>query len=152
MTTMRGGSWPALLIVGTALVAADAAPLVAQSRDRDAWVAPARRAQRANPLEATPQIIAQGRELYMLECASCHGATGNNDGDQAPSDLADTRKPADPSLHNESDGSLFWKIGEGRGSMPSTWDVLSDPERWAIVLYLRTLAPEPGEATPSSGR
>jgi mono/diheme cytochrome c family protein len=149
---MTGGRWLSLLIVGTALVVADAAPLAAQARDAAPWVAPARRAQRANPLDATPQIIAQGRELYMLECASCHGATGNNDGEKAPRELKGTRKPADPSLREETDGALFWKIGEGRGSMPSTWDVLSDRERWAIVIFLRTLAPEPGAATSSPGR
>jgi mono/diheme cytochrome c family protein len=149
---MTRPSWMALGIAALALITADAAPLAAQTAGAAPWVAPARRAQRANPLDATPQIIAQGRELYMLECASCHGATGQNDGDQAPTELKGTRKPADPSLHDESDGSLFWKIGEGRGSMPSTWDVLSDRDRWAIVLYVRTLAPEPGAATPPPGR
>lgn len=149
---MTRPSWMALGIAALALITADAAPLAAQAVGADPWVAPARRAQRANPLDATPQIIAQGRELYMLECASCHGATGNNDGDQAPTDLEGTRKPADPSLREETDGALFWKIGEGRGSMPSTWDVLSDRERWAVVLYVRTLAPESGAATSSPGR
>jgi mono/diheme cytochrome c family protein len=149
---MTRPSWMTLCIAGLALITADAAPLAAQTRDGDAWVAPARRAQRANPVAATAETIAQGRELYMLECASCHGATGNNDGEKAPRELEGTRKPADPSLREETDGALFWKIGEGRGSMPSTWDVLSDRERWTIVLYLRTLAPEPGAATSSSGR
>jgi mono/diheme cytochrome c family protein len=145
-------SWMTLGIAALALITVDAAPLVAQAGAAKPWVAPARRAQRANPLEATPQIIAQGRALYMRECAACHGATGNNDGETAPRELRGTRKPADPSLRAETDGALFWKIGEGRSSMPSTWDVLSDRDRWAIVIFLRTLAPESGAATPPPGR
>jgi mono/diheme cytochrome c family protein len=139
------------VIIGALVVgAAEAAPLVAQAAGP--WVAPARRAQRSNPVEATPQAVAQGREVYLRECASCHGATGDNDGSKAPKELAGTRKPSDPSLHEETDGALFWKLGEGRGSMPSTWDVLTDRERWSVVIFLRTLAPGPGAATPPSGR
>jgi mono/diheme cytochrome c family protein len=149
---MRHPCWLAVAAAALAIAAADAAPVAAQTRGAAPWVAPPRRAQRANPVEATPQVIALGREIYLRECASCHGATGNNDGEKAPKELAGTRKPSDPSLRDESDGSLFWKIGEGRSSMPSTWDVLSDRERWSVVLFLRTLAPAAGAATPPSGR
>jgi mono/diheme cytochrome c family protein len=144
--------WLAVLVAALAVVVVDAAPAAAQAREAAPWVAPARRAQRANPVDATPQTIAQGREVYLRECASCHGATGNNDGDKAPKEIVGTRKPSDPSLREESDGALFWKIGEGRSAMPSTWDVLTDRERWAVVIFLRTLAPEAGAATSPSGR
>jgi mono/diheme cytochrome c family protein len=130
--------------------AAAAAPLAAQAAAP--WVAPERRARQANPVEATAQNIQRGRELYMRECAGCHGAMGANDGDRAPRDMGATRKLSDPAFRQESDGALAWKIGEGRGSMPSSWDVLNDRERWHIVLYLRTLTPEPAAAAAAGTR
>ena len=39
---------------------------------------------------------------------------------------------------SESDGELFWKISNGRGAMPP-WKHLSEPDRWAIVHYIRSL-------------
>jgi mono/diheme cytochrome c family protein len=139
------GRWLGLAIVGLGLLLAEGAPAAAQAQDGDRWIAPTRRAQRPNPVAATPETVAQGREIYLRECGSCHGATGQNDGEKAPKELAGTRRPADPSLREETDGALFWKIGEGRGSMPNTWDVLTDRERWAVVNFLRTLAPKPDE-------
>ena len=39
----------------------------------------------------------------------------------------------------ETDGSLFWKISEGRGPMPPWKQVLTDKQRWQVVDYLRKL-------------
>jgi mono/diheme cytochrome c family protein len=151
-TSPRRRSRPALLLVTAALAsfgAAGVAPLEAQTGSN--WVAPERRAQRANPLDATAENITRGRDVYVRECASCHGAAGNNDGDKAPKELADSRRLSDPSLLQESDGALFWKIGEGRRPMPATWDVLSDRERWQVVLYIRTFTPAPAVRTGQGG-
>lgn len=132
------------------LAAAAAAPAAAQAGDR--WVAPERRAARANPLQPTADVLAEGKRIFTRECMSCHGATGNNDGPKAPKEMPSARKLNDASLWTESDGALFWKIAEGRGPMPSTLDVLNDRERWQVVLYIRTLAPKPGAPAPSTGR
>jgi mono/diheme cytochrome c family protein len=134
-----------LLCLCLGLLAADAAPVAAQGGV--SWVAPERRAARANPLQPTADHIAEGRKLYARECLSCHGATGDNDGPKAPREMAGTRKLSDPTLWTESDGALFWKIGEGRRPMPSTLEVLNDRERWQVVIYIRTLAPKPSAAS-----
>ena len=42
-------------------------------------------------------------------------------------------------MSGETDGSLFWKMSEGRGPMPSWKDTLSDKERWQLVDYIRKL-------------
>jgi len=36
------------------------------------------------------------------------------------------------------DGDLFWKIGKGKGAMPGFKKILSDPDRWNLVNYIRT--------------
>ncbi|HEV2728482.1 MAG TPA: hypothetical protein VGV15_00495 [Terriglobales bacterium] len=48
-----------------------------------------------------------------------------------------------PLVQNQSDGTLFWKITNGnpdRG-MPS-FSTLPEPQRWQLVLFIRTLKPE----------
>ena len=41
-------------------------------------------------------------------------------------------------VQSDTDGELFWKITNGRGSMPA-WRQLPETERWQIVNYIRTL-------------
>jgi mono/diheme cytochrome c family protein len=146
----RGVPAAGMLVLSFGLFAFVPVPLVAQQGEP--WMVPERRAARANPLQPTPANIAEGKKLYTRECASCHGATGNNDGEKAPKEMAGTRKLVDPTLWQESDGALFWKIAEGRRPMPSTLDVLNDRERWQVVLYIRTLAPQPDALNLAAGR
>lgn len=116
-----------------------ATPALAQTKASNAWVAPERRAQRPNPVPASAEAVARGRQLFHEKCESCHGKSGHGDGpdassvDTKPADLAATR------VQEQSDGALFWKITEGRGDMPDNRNALTDEERWTIIHYLRTL-------------
>ena len=111
--------------------------------EKEKWEAPPRAARRANPVAANPSSVARGKDLYLQECAACHGLTGNGDGARVkeinvtPSDLSN------PSVHNQSDGALFWKISEGKSPMLPFRMRFSEKERWMIVNYLRTLAVRP---------
>jgi glucose/arabinose dehydrogenase len=52
-------------------------------------------------------------------------------------------KPAnfhDKVVRDQKDGALFWKMTEGRGNMPAYGQVLSEQNRWALVLYIRRLS------------
>jgi mono/diheme cytochrome c family protein len=80
--------------------------------------------------------------LYVKECASCHGTAGKGDG-PAAKDLE--RKPGDlssPKLTDQTDGALFWKLTEGNKPMPSMREVFSEEDRWTVINYVRTLAPQ----------
>jgi len=113
------------------------------------WEAPARAAQRSNPVPADEASIARGKELYLQECAACHGFTGKGDGAKvtelnvAPADLSR------PALRDQSDGALFWKISEGKVPMLSFRLRFSEKERWSIVNYVRTLASQRSIAGPT---
>ena len=51
-------------------------------------------------------------------------------------------KPAnfhDDKVKSQPDGSLFWKISEGRGTMPPFKEVLSEEQRWQLVSFIRKL-------------
>ncbi len=114
---------------------------------------PARDAQKKNPIPADAGSRATGKILYARNCLPCHGATGKGNGpvasmlDKAPSDLTDSR------FAKDTDGTLFWKIGNGHTPMPKFENSLPDESRWNVVNYLRTLIVVPATApstAPSS--
>jgi mono/diheme cytochrome c family protein len=107
------------------------------------WIAPARAAEKKNPVAANETSIALGKKIYERQCLACHGARGKGDGptavhlDKRPGNLAN------PKLWEQSDGALFWKVNEGHRPMPTFKNVMSDEERWPVINYVRTLAPKP---------
>jgi mono/diheme cytochrome c family protein len=136
-----------LATLGTALWAQTPTPGVFPP-----WVAPADALAKANPLPADPSSIAAGKELFTAACMPCHGVTGRGDGVAAPS-LERDGKPirpgnlTSPTLKQQSDGALFWKISNGNNPMPGFQESYSETQRWQIVNYVRTLAPA-ADATP----
>lgn len=110
-----------------------------------------------NPLQATPAVLADGKQLFVSYCMVCHGLDGQNTG--VP--FAQTLSPAVPSLASEevqsySDGQLKWVIKNGiwpSGMPPSSGD-FSDEDMWQLVLYIRHLPPKGslGEPAVYSGK
>lgn len=91
-----------------------------------------------NPVPATPESIARGKNFYEINCLVCHGATGTGDGpvgekfvDPTPVDLNDAY------TQDQADGQLFFTLTRGRVAMPFYRDALSPNERWDVINYLR---------------
>ena len=102
------------------------------------WAAPSAEKAKKNPLPADAKVVDQGQKIAQINCVTCHGAKGKGDGVAA---AALSPKPADwtsKKIQDESDGELFWKISNGRGSMPA-WKHLSENDRWALVRYIHSL-------------
>ncbi|MBI3880919.1 MAG: c-type cytochrome [Verrucomicrobia bacterium] len=106
------------------------------------WIAPARAARKPNPVAVDANSITQGRALFTMACEPCHGPSGKGDGPAAPSLERKPGNLTDPKMWEQSDGALFWKIGEGKNPMPVFQEVLSEEQRWQVVNYVRTLAPQ----------
>ena len=114
---------------------------------RNTWELPEDADKTKNPIPATPESIAKGKELYLERtkgnCVFCHGETGTGNEANMPKLR---RKPAD--LTNKermtamTDGEVFWKITKGiRGIMPAgEIKMKTEEERWHVVNYVRTLA------------
>ena len=99
------------------------------------WKAPAADAAKKNPAKG---VSDKTKADVQTNCTPCHGPSGKGDG---PAAAALNPKPADwtsDRVQKETDGSLFWKITNGRGAMPP-WKSLPENERWEIVNYLRTV-------------
>jgi mono/diheme cytochrome c family protein len=105
------------------------------------WKAPPATANRPNPVPSNANTIALGQKIYTANCFTCHGESGKGDG---PGGAALEKKPADLGAciksNNETDGSLFWKISEGRSPMVSWKGSLSETQRWELVHYIKTFA------------
>jgi cytochrome c553 len=95
-----------------------------------------------NPLQATPQTIADGKQAFSYYCAACHGLDAQNTG--VP--FAGRMSPPPPSLASKdvqqyTDGQLKWVIDNGirPSGMPGSSGILSNDEIWSIVIYIRHL-------------
>ena len=113
----------------------------APADDYKPWVAPEDARKVKNPAPATPENLAAGRKLYHNNCVLCHGEKGAGDGVAGNAlNVKPTKFTDAQSMSAETDGSLFWKISEGRGPMPPWKEGLTDKQRWQLVDYLRKLA------------
>jgi mono/diheme cytochrome c family protein len=95
-----------------------------------------------NPVPASPESVAAGRQIYQRRCASCHAANGQGG---PGNDLI----PAAPSLvdnqwdHGSTDGEIFSSIKNGVApdfNMVPFKDTLKDDEIWNVVNYLRSIS------------
>jgi mono/diheme cytochrome c family protein len=103
--------------------------------------APAKARGRKNPQEGNAEAVLVGRKLFTQHCAECHGSAAEG-GKKAPSLQVDEVQQA-------TAGSLFWVLTNGvvRRGMP-VWSKLPEPQRWAIVTYIKSmkLSPSPDAA------
>ncbi len=94
-----------------------------------------------NPIPGDKESLERGRELYTVNCASCHGDGGMGDG-PAGSALDPAPSPIAHSSQMMADDYLFWRISEGGvpfGTSMPAWTVFDEQSRWDLVNYMRAL-------------
>ncbi len=104
-------------------------------------------AELENPLPASEDHLARGRQVYEAICIVCHGPKGEGDGPIIG------RFPNPPNLLAERarslpDGQIYHIISRGQAIMPSHAAQVLPPDRWRLVLYLRQLQ---DQATAAAG-
>jgi len=90
------------------------------------------------PVNATSHSLEQGKKLFTINCAMCHGAASSK-----PGAVGQKLNPPPPGLNHGrvqelSDAIIFRAITLGFGRMPPFKDKLSPGERWDLVNFLRT--------------
>ncbi|MFB9844164.1 c-type cytochrome [Mucilaginibacter ginsenosidivorans] len=104
------------------------------------WPVPEKNAKMPNPVKSSKESIANGKSLWNLHCASCHGKTGLGDGSKAAQLKTQPEDMTKGAAQTQSDGSIFYKISEGRDDMPSFKKKIPDPDdMWSLVNFIRTL-------------
>ena len=110
-----------------------------QSLAQSRWLAPKDAALLKNPVDIH-KGLSEAQTLYIANCSPCHGDKGKGNG---PAAQALSPKPADhtsEAVQSQTDGTLFWKLSEGRNAMASYKNVFTVQQRWELVNYIRTLA------------
>ncbi len=93
-----------------------------------------------NPLPYTEENLAQGRQLYTIYCAVCHGDTGDGQGI-----LAEREKILGIPAYDTRDiteGSVYHVMYYGLNAMGSYASQTSIEERWQIDHYVMSLREE----------
>lgn len=98
------------------------------------WNVPTTAKDIPNPVAWNESSAKEAGKIYAKECVACHGVEGAGDGTKEKVEY-DLRSILDPL----TDGELYWKITHGVGKMPSYAGILTDRERWLMVLQLRRL-------------
>lgn len=99
------------------------------------WVVPDDRKGRLSTFPFSDETRKTGEKLYLVNCASCHGAPGKANYLNLVPTPGD---PASDKFQKNSDGEIFYKVYTGKGQMPSFRSVLSSTDIWNIVSFLRT--------------
>lgn len=96
-----------------------------------------------NPVEASKKSIADGRSMFVRNCATCHGPDGKAQVDV----VADATDLTSPKVWKSgtTEGEIFRSIREGAGeTMPPFKAQLSETDAWNLVNFIRSLWPKEG--------
>lgn len=104
-----------------------------------------------NPLARSEENVAEGKRLFEIYCAICHGSTGAGDGNVVKILLAKDNYGLKPPAYNgelksATEGQIFHAMQYGKGNMGSYASQLSVEERWKIVFHVQDLQGNGGGA------
>ncbi len=96
-----------------------------------------------SPYPITDAGLADGKNLYNINCAICHGEKADGNGYLVREDGG--KYPVQPAnfmlddLVNSSNGRYYHSIIYGKNLMGGYGDKLSYKERWSVIHYIRSL-------------
>lgn len=102
----------------------------------------AAKAELMNPLEATEESLAKGKDLYGIYCAVCHGNKGDGQGDLVKRKKFLGIPRYDDAARAITEGSIYHVIMYGKNNMGSHASQLSIEERWQVVQHVLKLKAE----------
>ena len=95
-----------------------------------------------NPLAYTQDNLNEGKQLYTVYCAVCHGDTGDGQGILAEREKILGVPSYDDAGRAITEGSVYHVIYYGLNSMGSYAAQTSEEERWKITHYVMNLKNE----------
>lgn len=102
---------------------------------------PVEAVRQSNPVKASPESLARAKKWWTLDCAMCHGTSGDGKGTLAADMKLKLVDFTDPNtLKDRTDGEIFYIIKNGHQDMPPEGDRIKPEENWDLVNYVRALA------------
>jgi mono/diheme cytochrome c family protein len=93
--------------------------------------------------EATPALLARGRNRFDSFCAPCHSANGQDTTEVVRKGMQKPPNLAAANAKGYSDAHLFYVVSRGQNVMPGYADKLVPADRWAVIRYVRELQKQP---------
>jgi len=99
------------------------------------WDVPSEASGKKAPLDPTHALVKTGKDVYTSNCASCHGSPGQGNNITAihATDFGNSDFQAKNTV-----GSVYYKLEEGKGGMPSFKDKFSVDDKWCLVFYIKS--------------
>lgn len=97
------------------------------------------KAELENPLPYTQDNLAEGKQLYTIYCAVCHGDQGNGQGILVQREKILGIPSYDDAGRNITEGSVYHVMYYGLNAMGSYASQTSIAERWLIDMYVMKL-------------
>ena len=85
----------------------------------------------------------RGQKEFTIDCAVCHGATGQGNGITSKYGLLGIANYHQDKYRQMADGQIFNTITHGYNTMMSYGDKVTVKDRWAIIAYIRAHSKEP---------
>lgn len=98
-----------------------------------------------NPYARTDEVMSEGKELYNIYCAVCHGTEGAGNGSIVELANGDdgpyTSRPPhyNTRLPGMSDGEIYYSISYGKNMMGGYYSQVNAEDRWKLVHYVKEL-------------
>ena len=89
-----------------------------------------------NPIPDSPEVLEDGKQLFVKFCSHCHGETGAGDG-PVNDVLHGVANLTSPQSKTFTEGHIFHVITWGKGRMGSHASQLNQEERWKIARYVK---------------
>ncbi len=97
------------------------------------------KAELTSPLEATAENLENGKAMYTIYCASCHGNKGDGNGILSQREKFEGIPSYSDPARNITAGSIYHVIMYGKNLMGSHASQLTNKERWQVVQYVEKL-------------
>jgi mono/diheme cytochrome c family protein len=90
-------------------------------------------------IPVTMELLKRGQKEFQINCAVCHGATGQGNGITSKYGLLSIANYHQDKFRQMADGQIFNTITNGKDTMMAYGDKVTVKDRWAIISYIRAL-------------
>ena len=127
------------VVVSVAFIFLGSTIVAFTTSQKEPWPVPDKYVKMSNPVKSSSESISDGKALWSQHCQSCHGKKGLGDGSKAATLKTEPGDFSEADMQKQTDGSIFYKIEEGRKDMPSFKKKIPDGDDiWNLVNFVRT--------------